>query len=122
MPFELGLALGRKHSKRKGTASKLLVLDREPHRYLEFFSDLRGCDPASHNNHPHTAITQVRDWLASFQAVPFKGPNHIKAWFDRFLIDVPLICGEWGIDRANMSFKDLVFTIRFWVEANLPTA
>ena len=122
MPFELGLALGRKYSKRIGSASKLLVLDREPHRYLEFLSDLRGCDPASHDNQPHTAIAQVRDWLASFHEMPFKGPNHLKTWFDQFLADLPGICREWGMDRANMSFKDLVFTIRFWVEANLPTA
>ena len=65
MPFELGIAMGRRHLKRRGSASRLLVLDRAPLRYLEFLSDLRGCDPASHSNDVNVAIAEVRHWLSS---------------------------------------------------------
>ena len=122
MPFELGIAFGRKYLKSRGTASKMLVLDREPHRYLEFFSDLRGCDPVSHNDNAHNAIEHVRNWLSSYQQTPLNAPNHLNGWFDDFLKDLPDICRECGIERAQLSFNDLIFSIRFWVEANLPIA
>ena len=122
MPFELGLALGGKNRTRKRGAGRLLVLDREPHRYLEFLSDLRGCDPVAHHNDRHAAIVQVRHWLSSYHKEPLNGPNHMKAWFDQFLNDLPDICSEWGIDRKDMSFNDLVYSIRSWTEANILTA
>ena len=100
----------------------MLVLDREPHRYLEFLSDLRGRDPASHDNQPHTAISRVRDWLSSYHTIPLNGPNHFTARFEQFSKDVPAMCQEWGIDRPNMPFNDLVHSIRFRVEANVPSA
>src|SRR5258708_5681752 len=59
MPFELGLALGRRKRPRS-----LLVLDRAPYRYLEFISDLAGCDPSSHDNDAMKSIAKVRDWLS----------------------------------------------------------
>ena len=120
MPFELGLALGRKYSKRSGAASKMWVIDCEPHRYLESLSDLRGCDPAPHNN-AH-CYTRVRDWLSSYHIISLNGPNHLRDWFEQFSTDLPGMCQEWGINRSNLSFNDLVYTIRFWVEANVPTA
>lgn len=48
MPFELGMALGRRYSVAAGGAAGLLILDREPFRYHECFSDLSGCDPLAH--------------------------------------------------------------------------
>jgi len=123
MPFELGLALGRKSSKRQGGSTRLLVVDREPHRYLEFLSDLRGCDPLAHGDDPSTAITKVRDWLSSSQKDrPLNGPKHLLEWFSRFIKDLPGICEECGLDRHNLSFSDLVFSVRYWLELNVPSA
>lgn len=122
MPFELGLALGCKYSKPRGP-SRLLVLDRDPHRYLEFLSDLRGCDPLVHANDPHTAIARVRDWLASNQQERLlNGPRHLTHWFDQFQIDLPGICEECGLERSTLAFNDLVFLVRYWLEKNVPVA
>jgi hypothetical protein len=120
MPFELGLALGRKTNKEH--AAKLLVLDCEPLRYLEFLSDLRGCDPLAHKGNPHTVITQVRNWLSSYHMMPLNGPAHLIEWFKAFSKDLPDICLAWGFDRQDMPFKDLVFSVHYWLEANVPLA
>ena len=61
MPFELGLALGRKHT--SDGRPRLLIFDREAYRYQKFLSDLAGCDPCSHNCSPIEAIIAIRDWL-----------------------------------------------------------
>ena len=122
MPFELGLALGRKYSKRTNAAPGLLVFDREPYRYGEFLSDLKGCDPVAHRGDPHEAISQIRDWLSSFESVPLNGPTHLTRWFDQFQKDLPGIYSESGFDRANGSFNDLRYTIRFWLVKNVPLA
>src|SRR5450432_147054 len=63
MPFELGLALGRKYSFELGGAPRLLILDREPYRYHQTISDLSGCDPVAHQDDPITAMCRIREWL-----------------------------------------------------------
>ena len=122
MPFELGLAFGRKKLPRNGLAAKVMVLDRAPHRYLEFLSDLRGCDPVAHHDDPFRAIEHVRDWLSSQQPVPLNGPLHFNLWFRQFQDELPCIATECGLDRSTMSFNDLVFCVRYWLEASLPAA
>lgn len=119
MPFELGLAIGRKYP--KGKASRMLVMDKISHRYLEFLSDMRGCDMVSHNNDAGAVVGHVRDWLSSYGEFPLNGPNHMRAWFERFQLDLPGICEACGLDRLQMSFTDLVFCVRFWVQANIPS-
>lgn len=122
MPFELGLALGLKHSKRTRAAPKLLVLERESDRYLEYLSDFRGCDPVAHDRDPTIAIGRVRDWLSCHQRILLTGPNHVKSCFARFRVDLPRICAEAGWDRDRMAFRDLTHTIRYWLAANVPLA
>jgi hypothetical protein len=122
MPFELGLALGRKFATKREAAARLLVLDREAHRYLEFISDLRGCDPVAHGRDPLVVVGLIRDWLSSYHKVPLNGPNHMRGWFEQFLDDLPGICAEAGFDRSHLSFNDLKFAVRFWLEANVPAA
>ena len=122
MPFELGLVFGRKNLGRKRLASMVLVLDRAPHRYLEFLSDLRGCDPAAHRDDPFCAIEQVREWLSSQQPIPLNGPAHFKRWFEQFQRDLPRIASGCGFERTTMPFNDLVYCVQRWLDANLPVA
>jgi len=120
MAFELGLAFGRKHSRRTRTAPKLLVMDRESHRYELFLSDLKGCDVVSHGGDPLEAIGHVRNWLSSNHRPGLNGPNHIRDWFHHFQLDLPRICSAAGWDRDKVEFNDLVFCIRSWLDKNAP--
>jgi hypothetical protein len=120
MPFELGLAFGRKHSRRK--PPKLLVMDRELHRYEVFLSDLKGCDLASHDGDPREAVTQVRNWLSSHHGPGLNGPKHMQGWFTRFQTDLPAICDESGWDRDRITFNDLVPAMIRWLNNYVPSA
>ena len=122
MPFELGIAFGRRFSRRSPGPTRLLVLDREPHRYLEFLSDLRGCDPLAHADDPRNVIREVRHWLSALETIPLNGPSHFQRWFETFQADLPAVCSESGLDRDDLSFNDLVFCVRFWVQATIPAA
>jgi hypothetical protein len=122
MPFELGLAFGRKHFRHGTKRMNALVLDRELHRYEKFLSDLKGWDPVSHGGDPLESITQVRNWLSSHEPIPLNGPNHIKNWFQRFQTDLPRIREAAGWEPEKIEFNDLVFSIRSWLEVNIKTA
>ncbi len=64
MPLELGMFLGAKEfGDSAQRAKKCLVLDRSPHRYEKFCSDIKGCDISSHRRNPEAAIRAVRDFL-----------------------------------------------------------
>lgn len=58
VPLELGLAFERKYLKSRPTASKMLVLDREPHRYLEFFPTCTAATP-SHTTTIRTTLSNI---------------------------------------------------------------
>mgnify|MGYP006145882417 CR=1 FL=1 len=69
MPLELGLFLG---AKRYGTGHQrkklCLILDREPHRYQKYCSDIAGQDIKSHGGDPAAAVRIARDWLRNASA------------------------------------------------------
>lgn len=72
MPFELGLAWGRK---RKTSNKKILVIRLDLHSHERSFSDLKALDPVSHSGDPLELVTQVRNWLSSHQAILLNAPN-----------------------------------------------
>lgn len=119
MPFELGVAWGRK---RRKNDRKLLVIDRAPHRYERSISDLKALDPVSHGGDPLEMVAQVRHWLSSHQIIPLNGPNHMKDWHQRFQVSLPHICSESGLDRTRIAetFKDLVYCSILWLNAKVP--
>ena len=64
MPFELGLYVGCKWFGNKTQQAKsCLILDREPHRYQKFISDISGQEVYYHDNEPEQALGMVRNWL-----------------------------------------------------------
>jgi len=72
MPFELGIAWGRKRNKKD---RKMLVIDQGLHRYERSISDLKALDPASHSGDPLEMVAQVRNWLSSHHAFPLTEIN-----------------------------------------------
>jgi len=126
MPFELGLALGRKYSISDGGAAGLLILDREPFRYHESFSDISGCDPLAHYDSPQIAMHRVWKWLVSHddahpvnrdrlvQGIPVK----LQSWLEMFQADMLEVRGRFEGELDDLPLSGLVFSIRVWLEAN----
>ena len=65
MPLELGIFLG---ATKFGTGDQkkksCLILDREPHRYQTYCSDIAGQDIRAHHNRLSEAVKVVRNWLS----------------------------------------------------------
>jgi hypothetical protein len=127
MPFELGLALGRKYSFAAGGAAGLLILDREPYRYHESISDLSGCDPLAHHDAPLGAMRHIREWLPVLKdedgvnaelRLPLYGPIRLVSWFKEYQDDMGDVRARLGIEQEALPFGDLVTSIRVWLEAN----
>ena len=128
MPFELGVALGRRYSATDGGTAGLLILDREPFRYHECFSDLSGCDPAAHYDQPGIAMHLVWKWLASQhndqaggpdERIPIYGPVLLSDWLGLFQEDMQhgvrsRFPGKWN----DLPLAELVFSIRNWLNEN----
>ncbi|MGQ0649532.1 MAG: hypothetical protein ACT4P7_18410 [Gemmatimonadaceae bacterium] len=64
MPLELGVFLGaERFGAGRHQRKSCLILDRDPHRYDVFCSDLSGRDIRAHHNRADHAVRQVRKWL-----------------------------------------------------------
>ena len=124
MPFELGLALGRRYSFEFGGAPRILILDSEPYRYHETISDLSGCDPVAHHSEPLRAIRLIREWLPLDEAAgselrhPLKGPIRISSWFAEYQQWMRDVRTRLDVAPAALPFGDLVHSIRVWLESN----
>jgi hypothetical protein len=61
MPLELGLFLGaRRFGGRKHARKKVLVFDRDRHRYRDFISNISGQDIHSHDGQASRLIEEVK--------------------------------------------------------------
>lgn len=65
MPLELGMAIGAiRFGGPRQRIKRLLILERDSHRYDASTSDISGQDIAAHDGDPERAITAVRNWLS----------------------------------------------------------
>lgn len=107
MPLELGLFLGAQRLGRRGQHRKsCLVLDREPHRYQEFISDIAGQDISSHARDPAKAISAVRNWLATSLRKRFPGGRDIATRFAQLQRDLPEICAKLRVGPDELTFTE----------------
>jgi hypothetical protein len=118
MPLELGLDLGcRRYGSRRLTDKRLLVMDRKPHRYQRFISDISGQDIVSHANSKRQLIRQVRDWLATeSQISTIPGGQYMYSRYRSFQRVLPLLCGKMKLNRDQLTFGDLSEVVRIWLE------
>jgi hypothetical protein len=117
MPLELGIFLG---AKRFGRARKrCLILDRAPHRYVRFISDIRGQDIQAHENSRRRAIRRVRDWLrvARPHAV-IPGGTRIWEKYEQFRRELPIVAEEAELDPTQLIFIDYLHVVTTWLERN----
>jgi len=118
MPLELGMFLGAKEFGDPGQRSKIcLVLDRSPHRYEKFCSDIKGCDISSHRRNPETAIHSVRNFLRDAQPrVSIPGGKIIYRRYTKFLKALPLLCKGIGLRAEDLRFNEYVTFVAKWLK------
>jgi hypothetical protein len=117
MPFELGLFLGaRRFGTKQQSRKRRLILDREPHRYQRFLSDIAGQDIAARRNSPREAITCVRDWLSSVSRLKtIPGTSHIWGRYESFRRDLPALARKLKLEPGEIRFNDLCDLISIWL-------
>ena len=117
MPFELGLFLGCRYADpRRPARKRCLILDREPHRYQKFLSDISGQDIRSHGHDPFVALACVRDWLRSSSAdETIPGSDEIAERYRQFQRDLPELCRQLRLTPAKLTFVDRCLLIQRWL-------
>lgn len=119
MPLELGLFLGARHFGDTNQQQKsCLVLDRDPHRYTKFISDIKGVDIASHTGDPAQAIGAVRDWLDDRSADILPDGSVIAGRFEVFSAELPGICAAAKLRPDRLTFKNYVQLVQRWLKVN----
>ena len=117
MPLELGLYLGaRKFGGRQQAGKKTLIFDREAHRYQRFISDIAGQDIHSHGASIASLIEQIAAWLrreARDPGVP--GGRAMAAEFAQFQLDLATIARSKGLERGELTFRDLAEITTEWI-------
>lgn len=125
MPLELGMFLGAKeYGVAKQRRKLCLVLDRSPHRYQKFCSDIAGQDISTHGRNVERAIRAVRDFLRSAapSRVIIPGAAKIHERYLRFSAAVPGLCHALGQPRENLTFRDYTGFVSTWLKEHaVPT-
>lgn len=116
MPFELGVFLGAKrYGDEAQRVKRCLVLDREPHRYERFISDLKGVDVHSHEANAGKAVVQVRDWLANVSRRKIRGTLVISNAYERFAAGLSAYAEELGFDPDDIPYVDYEGMVTSWL-------
>jgi hypothetical protein len=122
MPLELGLFLG---AKRYGTGPQrkklCLIMDREPHRYQKYCSDIAGQDIRSHGGDPATGVRIVRDWLRNASTglgVVIPSGKMMAERYARFQRDLPRLSRKFRLDPDELIFNDFTTLAAEWLKLN----
>lgn len=119
MPLELGMFLGAKQYGDARQRQKIcLVLDRSPHRYQQFCSDIAGQDISTHGRSVPRAIDAVRDFLRNSAPsnVLIPGGRKIHQRYLRFSTSVPALCRELGQRKDRLTFRDYTAFVARWLK------
>ena len=119
MPLELGMFLGAKrYGDRRQRRKICIVLDRSPHRYQKFCSDIAGQDISTHGRNPARAINAVRDFLrdAAPSDVAIPGGPKIHQRYHRFSTNLPAFCRQLGQPKEKLTFRDYTGFVSRWLK------
>jgi len=115
MPLELGADLGLRL---KGPAiqrdRRILILEKDLHRYDITTSDISGQDIEAHHNSESEIIARVRDWLNAGRQdhKPLPGADAVEKDYRTYLKIVPTIIETETLDSyERLSHKDFLWTI-----------
>ena len=118
MPLELGIFLGAiKFGQQYQKDKKCLILDREPHRYQRFISDIAGQDVACHHNNPPQVVRCVRDWLSDASKEKDL-PSGSFIWDDYidFQSKLPGFCQGLKLNKDELTFLDYATVVSEWLK------
>jgi len=116
MPLELGFFLGA--GRFGGTLQRRkrsLILDRHPHRYQKFISDIAGQDIKAHGRKEKQAIRIVRDWLSTSSGRAIPGGAYLYQHYLIFKAELPRLCRGLNLSRAELTFNDFSNIVAAWV-------
>lgn len=105
MPFELGLALGKKYFSEK-SLDRCLIMDIEQYRYQKFLSDIAGNDINAHENNEYKVIEIVREWLTSITKSQIQSSDLIINQFKQFKTEFNKSCKNEKIDPEKYNYHD----------------
>lgn len=113
MPLELGADLGlRLKGPRNQRDRRVLILEKDLHRYDITTSDISGQDIEAHHNSESEIIARVRDWLSAGTSKPLAGAAAIQADYKTYLSIVPAIIEDRQLDPyEKLSHKDFLWTV-----------
>jgi len=118
MPLELGLFLG---AKRFGASLQrrktCLILDRQPHRYQKFISDIAGQDIRSHQRKDKQAVKMTRDRLSTSSGRTIPGDDYIYRQYAKINSELPALCRSLRLRKSELTFNDFANIVTNWVEA-----
>jgi hypothetical protein len=119
MPFELGIFLAAKYFGRNEHDRKVcLVFERRRHSYETFISDIKGQDIVAHSNVPRTAVTTVRDWLASNSPRRrLEGGHMVWRDYNAFARWLPGQCRRVNLREQDLTFGDYANLVYEWIES-----
>jgi hypothetical protein len=121
MPLELGFFLGAKrYGDPEQKKKRCLILDVEPYRYQKFISDLAGADITAHANDPKAVVKAVRDWLVTVsrrKTIPT--PAVLLASYEDFIVKLPEIAHQAGLDDAALLYADFERLVISWVKSRV---
>jgi hypothetical protein len=117
MPFELGLFLGARQFGDSRQKSKVtLIVDREPHRYQAFLSDIAGQDIRSHEGNAETLIMIVRNWLStSTKRKTIPGAAAIRQRYRDFTAQLPELCAGLQLQPDDLLFNEFTLIAASWL-------
>jgi hypothetical protein len=117
MPLELGLFLGAKKFGGDVQANKkVVVFDRDEHRFRKFISDISGSDIKAHNNNVDVLITNLAAWLRQMsQRRTVPGPAAMLAEYRSFNETLPALCEALELLPEEVEYHDYVWIVREWM-------
>ncbi|OYW80728.1 MAG: hypothetical protein B7Z26_06005 [Asticcacaulis sp. 32-58-5] len=117
MPLELGLFLGaKKFGGDVQAKKKIVVFDRDEHRFRKFISDISGSDIKAHNNNTSDLITTLATWLrhvSQRRTVP--GPAAMLAEYQSFTEVLPILCASQKLLPEEVEYQDYVWMVSEWM-------
>jgi hypothetical protein len=115
MPLELGADLGLRLKGPVGQRDRrLLILEKDKHRYDITTSDISGQDIEAHHNSESEIIARVRDWLNAGHkhSKPLPGADAVESDYRTYLKIVPNIIKTEKLDPYDrLSHKDFLWTV-----------
>jgi hypothetical protein len=116
MPLGLDIGCKRFGSERQ-KRKRLLIVDKSRYRYQKFISDIAGQDVEPHSKDVNKVIRSVRDWLSTESAnTGIPGGDYISSRYRVFQKDLPVLCKSQRRSIKKLTFGDLTYLIRIWLE------